>query len=553
MALTSGFKYPWADDWAMVPAITGEQPLTAQWLWAQHNEHRIPLPKLALVLVGRTAGADCRAGMVFNVGVLAALAAAMILTARQLRGYTAWWDAYFVLALLHLGQNAIWWDFYAQFLSSTALACVFLLLVVRHRDGLTPLSGILAALGLVLLPLCGANGLPFVPLMGMWVVYAAPRRPRSWLVAVSLLVAAAVLLTGCYFLGYERPSWHPPSRGLADACVLATRFLGAALGPQAARGWPVSGILTLGILLAGLAGSAVAWGTMPGERRRAGGLLLFLTAFGGLAGAVGWGRSGRGWSPGFEAHYETLGIPLLCCAYFICLLYLPPGWRNRVQQALFCLGGAIFLLHVPAGVNLGRIYRDRTAAVDNDLRAGTPAFVLAERQLHLFYHEQTPDTYESVVGGLRMLRHAKMGPLGRQPEDPILQEVSYLPVPAVLEDMRWEEGVGTPLGRHPAAIFRVSHPRFVYAIRLEYRCGHGGNTPTGLRVGWHSDRATDFSREERFARVPRTGGAGDGVATAWVNDCIEAFRIAPDDPKDTLSLRHVTLLVPAVDPPPDQD
>src|ERR1700733_3878094 len=36
-----GTSFAWSDDWAMVPAITGSQPVNLGWLWAQHNEHRI--------------------------------------------------------------------------------------------------------------------------------------------------------------------------------------------------------------------------------------------------------------------------------------------------------------------------------------------------------------------------------------------------------------------------------------------------------------------------------------------------------------------------------
>ena len=33
-----------------IPQLIGVQPITATWLWEQHNEHRIPLPKLILVV-----------------------------------------------------------------------------------------------------------------------------------------------------------------------------------------------------------------------------------------------------------------------------------------------------------------------------------------------------------------------------------------------------------------------------------------------------------------------------------------------------------------------
>jgi hypothetical protein len=41
---------PLHDDWdGLVPVLNGDQPVTAAWLWSQHNEHRVPLPRLLLL------------------------------------------------------------------------------------------------------------------------------------------------------------------------------------------------------------------------------------------------------------------------------------------------------------------------------------------------------------------------------------------------------------------------------------------------------------------------------------------------------------------------
>ena len=75
-ALTAryGRNVPIWDDWDLVPTATGHQPVTAQWLWSQHNEHRVPIPRLLLLAMLRLSGIDFRAGMYFNVAGTAALA-----------------------------------------------------------------------------------------------------------------------------------------------------------------------------------------------------------------------------------------------------------------------------------------------------------------------------------------------------------------------------------------------------------------------------------------------------------------------------------------------
>ncbi len=100
-----GANLPMWDEWAIIPAVTGGKPITAQFLWEQHNEHRIPLPKIILVLLSRLTRCDYRAGMYLNVFVLGAVASAMVRAAKSLRGSTSYTDALFPLALSASGAS----------------------------------------------------------------------------------------------------------------------------------------------------------------------------------------------------------------------------------------------------------------------------------------------------------------------------------------------------------------------------------------------------------------------------------------------------------------
>jgi hypothetical protein len=102
---------PQGDEWYYVQELTGERPVTLDWLWTQHAEHRIPLAKLIWVGVLRLTNYDFRVGTALVVLALATTAFAMICTARSLRGRTSLSDAFFPLALLSLGQsvNLFWW------------------------------------------------------------------------------------------------------------------------------------------------------------------------------------------------------------------------------------------------------------------------------------------------------------------------------------------------------------------------------------------------------------------------------------------------------------
>src|ERR1700694_80728 len=113
---------PYRDAWELVPVLTGAEPCTAAWLWAPHNEHRIPLPKLVHLGLNCLTHASFRFGAVVNVLVLGLLAALMIRAAGQARGRTHPADAFFPLALLHWGHHeTLLQSFLVQLVASTAL------------------------------------------------------------------------------------------------------------------------------------------------------------------------------------------------------------------------------------------------------------------------------------------------------------------------------------------------------------------------------------------------------------------------------------------------
>jgi len=53
-----GSNFPVCDDWAFVQYATGEEQITAESLWHQHNEHRIPLPKVVSLALSKLSRCD---------------------------------------------------------------------------------------------------------------------------------------------------------------------------------------------------------------------------------------------------------------------------------------------------------------------------------------------------------------------------------------------------------------------------------------------------------------------------------------------------------------
>jgi hypothetical protein len=392
-ALAFGWKYgsplPWWEEWYLiVPVMTGEQPVTASWLWLGEGEHRIPLPKLVWLALLRLGGYDFRAGLYFNVFALGLLALSMILAARALRGWTSYADSFFPIALLHWGQwpNLLLLMQVHQVLP-IFLAGTLLVLIARSRTPLPGGTAVLAGTCLILLPLCGSVGLVYVPLLSLWLGYSGvlawrssqPHGRRNGLLMLAFALAGLTLLR-LYFVGWK-PNDPIRERTLWATLTTATQFLSLSFGPASRALWPYSGLAVLGLALFSVAALVLVWRRRPQERFRTVGLLLFMGASACLALAVGWGRN-EGVA---DARYVTFGVPMLCGVYFIWMVHGGPSGR-LAQTCLFTLMCAVFSLNTLDGVENGRRLHEANAALERDLLAGTPASVLAQRH----YKEEGP-------------------------------------------------------------------------------------------------------------------------------------------------------------------
>jgi hypothetical protein len=524
-----GPEIPRAEDWLLVPPLTGNEASLVTWLWEQNSEHRVPLPRLAYLALLKLTRGDFRAGMVFDTLAIAALAAAMMLTARRLRGRSSYADAFFPVAFLHLGHwDNLVWSWQIQFVLSTLFASAFLLIIVIRGAELTPPAAGLAGLCLVALPLCGANGLVLVPPLAAWLGLVAfhswTRAPgvqaRTVALILSASVGTALLLTGVYFIGYERASWYPVTPGVGATLRIAADFVGMAFGP-AAVSWRVTVPATLvlvgatSLLLAG-----EARGGRADTRLRALGLLCMIAAVVILAVAVGWGRAGRiATGGGLSRRYALLAVPMLCAVFFAWELYGRPRWAMRVQTALLIVAVALIPANTLKGLATRSWVQAGMDAVRQDIKTGMPRQLLAERHGPFLLHWDG----ERLASGMRMLDGAGIAPFVGLREEFAVDEVDVQPVLAV--------------GNGGRAAVRLDGPRRVYAIRLPMVRPVDSATTTGIRVAWQGQ-----DRGAGLQPVPmsRPDGPAAGTATVWINDVIDGFRIESEDPQ---ALRELRLLL----------
>ena len=207
-----GVDLPYYDEWDLVAPLLGEQPLTLKWLWSQHNEHRIFLPRLVYLAVEKVGRFDFGAGMYFNVVALAAAAAAAIVVARRRRGRCEYTDAIFPLIFLDFGQvENILWSFQICFVLGSTLSMAVLLLSMAPGR-LSFRAGLAVGCCALAFPLLGGHGLPFAPpaaicaLWAGWGLRDGTRRGWCKTLGVWALAAGSLVLTAFYFGELSSPA-----------------------------------------------------------------------------------------------------------------------------------------------------------------------------------------------------------------------------------------------------------------------------------------------------------------------------------------------------------
>src|SRR5262245_29257198 len=104
LAMSYAVNIPWADEWDYAPVIGGTLPLSFPVLWEQHNEHRVPLPKLIWFASLRLSHNNFRFLSFLHILAFASLSAALIVVAKRVRGHTTISDAFFPLMVLNPAQ-----------------------------------------------------------------------------------------------------------------------------------------------------------------------------------------------------------------------------------------------------------------------------------------------------------------------------------------------------------------------------------------------------------------------------------------------------------------
>jgi len=376
----SALRFPFADDFDLA---VGKWPPSAAWLWAQHNEHRMPLPKLLIACCARHG--DFRVGPWLSLALLTAACGWMVVRLGRDR------LALCVLApalLLNPQSNAWRWDVELQLACGAALVVVAL---TAALDARTTRDAVVLAIASLLLPLTGGNGLLFsgATVVAALVLARDPTLPsRARAVAVAGAIAT-LALDAAWLYGWTRPAAHAAFVAGSPRALgaIAARLLVAPLGSVAERAPLPCAVAVAAAFAASLATSASARRPVAAS---------FCAAALVVVVAVAAARAGRGWIFGLEAHYGLLIVP----GYLAALAAVRPS--RRATAALAIVAGAAVVACVAAVPTTTRQSRLRERALVADCGA-LPADALAARYVTLLYDADTPAARARVAAWLSRL------------------------------------------------------------------------------------------------------------------------------------------------------
>jgi hypothetical protein len=532
---------PHWDDWAVVPAYAGETPVTWKWLWSQHNEHRIVLPRALMVALLRATG-DTRAAMLFSALLLSAAAAVALRTLARFRGGYEFPDAVIPLLLLHPGHGeSFLWMFALQNTLFAGLACYLLFAIARHEAPQRQLAVVPFGLALLALPLCGGAGIAMGPFLALWLAGLAvimfrsgepgSKRRAGLAMGFALALFATVAV---YFVGYLRPEYHPPAKSIRDVLMVTTRFLASGFGGGAVY-WPDNGFAAVGLTGFTLWLLARTLLTRREEFQRAAGLTLFFAACGAMAFAVGWGRAGISTQLGFESRHMMYSVLFVCTLYAIWTVCWQSHERRRLLcTALLVLVSLTALRSYYTARSFGRSIRTQWAAFEADARAGVPSDALAAR------HKTFPD-HRYLENCLEMLRARGHGALARS--KPTV-EVPVTLQPVFMNNMSWTGDTGRGTGIDPYVVLQMPRPQRVMAVRLEVQVTNPADVQPEFQLFWAGDASQPFTEEQSFRQTLRRRPRTQKLAIC-IGQEIDRLRLDPDVRDCGIEIKSVSLIIEA--------
>ena len=367
---------PLGDEWMIAPLVVEAAAgrIDPRAIWAQHNEHRLALPRLLIIALSRLTRWDVRAEIGANIVVATIELLLLGLLLRRSIGAVVpelvpWLVAAVSFLIFSLVQSQNW-TLGLQLLMFVCATGVLVSALAIDRALRGERWVALAALGVGLSAPSHAAGLIVLLLIPIALLVPTPGRPwrrclRQSLPAVAIGVAFIALYMVGWHPAYGQPRSVSPFAAPADFARFILAALGAAIGASSATPAQIVAVCGLATLSAS---TLYLWMDSPRHRAALVAWLLIAAYAVGAAGLTAVGRLGGGVGFAFVSRYTTFSL-LLWCALVGVVGMVCGAASNRKQLA----ERRLRLLVTVVGIGVTAIslaaYTRTLAAGDGDMAA----------------------------------------------------------------------------------------------------------------------------------------------------------------------------------------
>jgi hypothetical protein len=342
-----GITIPFCDQWELVPLLEKmhNHSLTIADLWAQHNEHRIILPQIVMLVLARLSNWNIFLELCTNI-VLAIFILLFLLSILEntLKTTSPLLKIFISLMVFSMIQYENWiWGWQIQLFMS-ALGSVAAIWAANKWQGKT-IGLIIVILAAILSSYSFNSGLLTWP--AVLVVFLLQKKWKMKHIIILVLACTATVLL--YYHKYTKPSYHPPVLFFMSHPLIYIKYvliyLGGSLGwnyyPSASEAVAIISLLLISLAIFNLwrfdkqkLCDMAPWA----------GLALYACM---AACATGLGRSGFGWQQAFSSRYTvfSLFLPLSAGILMRHSIRFNPKIKNKfLKNILFIIITPIFIV-----------------------------------------------------------------------------------------------------------------------------------------------------------------------------------------------------------------
>jgi hypothetical protein len=378
--------FPFVDDWFYIDGVVqGPSWGFVKYLFALHNDHRIPIQKLLHAVVLWVDGYDFRYLIALNFATAGLTSAAFVLAARNYRGYSHLGDLLAPATLVAFGASYTYLAFNFQFLSGLLFLGLFLFFGTSYGKGGRPGYLTAALWMLAFCAWCGMNGAVLAaPCVLSVMVYMRSRRLKMHRAALIGTVAAVTSVV------LQVALWRPSSAsGVAPMTAHAALLWVYHMVSANLMQWATPDRALKTVALAALYVSAIVAYVRGRQYATFNGAILggaFL-AMGVLVLAVGAGRAPTSvpWTHSHDGHYGILvtALPVLC--WMALSVALTVEARGFVAGATLVFFGVGALANFDFRMQMAREQAARFRAVQDAIASTKPAREIVDENLDALY------------------------------------------------------------------------------------------------------------------------------------------------------------------------